>query len=494
MAKQIFKVRPVDIPYSAMILGDGPHVSSQHIEMFPFTYWPGGAPCDVLNMYLLDVAHETTGASLATFASELSHLVRYCWKSQLAIAELTDDDICALSTQLQEEKSVSRPTERVRNNNTVRGILSRAIQFLLWYQKHIVLATSIPLIGEATISPQIIIKRVRNHRKKSRRAPEYYYTHRSMPQSVTREPKRPIALPVIEMIEQSVDSLSDLAAQSDKFLQRYRNRPNLLIAHLEYIRIRRHFMIWLLKRTGLRPSEMVEISISEHLGILHSKRILIPIKKRRRMDAPMRSFPITLKDATVFQRYLTARAKYCEALKSSGQLTPTTDALFLGLDGTSIKKTSLERDFSRIVAKAGFKDVQVCFSMFRHRFITYEVIVHLKEFMASTGKTAKMMTESDNESILKRVAAKTGHGSVQSLWHYIDLAWEEINVWGNVDIALERLHSADRLYDELLNLKHELDILKTAPATRRVVREIATKLGKIVKSGRQDIQTTGTRE
>lgn len=104
----------------------------------------------------------------------------------------------------------------------------------------------------------------------------------------------------------------------------------------------------------------------------------------------------------------------------------------------------------------GHHDVQACFSMFRHRFITLEVIVHLKEFMGAAGKGRHLMTDGDYRSILKRITAKTGHGTPESLWHYIDLAWAELDVWANVDRQLERLRAGDRLYEELLDLRRSL--------------------------------------
>ncbi len=491
MAAQLFKVRPVDIPYSVtMLLDDGKHISSQHIEYFPYMYWPNRRPCDPLNMYFMDVAYLTTGQSLRTIASELSHLVRYCGTKNVPFAALDDTNIFELSALLQSEKSPIRIGERIRDDNTVRAILSRTIRFLFWYQEKFVSATGTPLIGEIDTSPQIIVRRVKRQRHAYSQS-GYYYTHRSMPTPDSREPKGPIGLPIIESIERCVDSLSDINAQPDKFVRRYRNRRELLSSHLEYIRVRRHFMIWLMKRTGLRPSEMVEIDVKEHTNILHSKRLLIPTKKRRREHAPLRSFPITLKDATVFQRYLIARKRYSSVLECAGQDETPSDALFLGVDGTAVKKASLERDFSRLVTAAGFRDVQACFSMFRHRFITYEVIVHLKEFMQTSGKTKYLMTETDYESILKRVAVKTGHSSPKSLWHYIDLAWEEIDVWGGVDKAIERLHAADRFHDELLELKHELETLKRSKksaSTAKLIGMIAERIAAIIDSAKQDIE------
>ncbi len=187
-------------------------------------------------------------------------------------------------------------------------------------------------------------------------------------------------------------------------------------------------MIWLVKRTGLRPAKMVEIEVNEHENILNTLRILIPTKKRRNIKALIRNFPITLKDATTFKHYAVSRLQYLSVMASFGFAIKESNALFLGVSGRPIKKTSLERDFARIVDRADFGDEQVCLSMFRHRFITIDVIIHLKEFMQASGKGRQGMTILDCESVLKRVSVKTGHGSPDSLWHYIDLAWDEIEV------------------------------------------------------------------
>ncbi|TLS17103.1 MAG: hypothetical protein FDZ72_15960 [Betaproteobacteria bacterium] len=103
-------------------------------------------------------------------------------------------------------------------------------------------------------------------------------------------------------------------------------------------------------------------------------------------------------------------------------------------------------------------------------------------------KSRQMMTTADYESILKRVSAKTGHGSVQSLWHYIDLAWEEIDVWGKVDKSIERLHAADRLHDDILAFKRDLEALDTSPDTRAALKDVAERLGTIIATAKQDIE------
>jgi len=491
MSTQLFHVLPtMTLPHSGVRHRDGTHVTSQIIPALPFMYWPSNKPCEPVNMYFLDIAHEVTGNSLRSYAAELSHLVRYCGDKNVRFDSLTDAHIHELSKQLREEKSRHIPLERARNDNTVRAILSRVIRFLVWYQQKFTLLLRSPLIGEQNVSPQITIKRIKNDRSRSKNTRmEYYYTHSAMPTSESREPKRPIALPVIEDIQRCINRQSIRGERSARFVQRYQKNPSLLAGQLEYVRARRHFMVWMMMHTGLRPSELVEMSVKEHHNILTTRTLKIPTKKRRKITAPKRSFPILLNAATVVHRYLIARTKYCEMLDSSGEESSPCDAFFLTLNGEPIKKASLEKDFERLADEAGYKDVQACMSMFRHRFITYEVTAHIKEFIDKSGKSRQMMTDIDYESILKRVAAKTGHGSVQSLWHYIDLAWEELGVWSSVDKAIARLHAADQLFADLLALLHETENLDSRQSTKKInLQLIADRLGEIISIGKESIE------
>lgn len=344
-----------------------------------------------------------------------------------------------------------------------------------------------PLIGEQKVSPQITVKRIISDRSRGKVTRiEYHYTHSAEPSSESREPKRPIARPIIEDIQRSIYRQSVLEDRSARFTQRFGNDRDLLKAQLEYMRARRTFMVWMMMRTGLRPSELVEMNVKAHEDILKTKRLWIPTKKRRKVIAPMRSFPILLDAATVVYRYLLSRTAYCDALRKAGTEPAPGEAFFLTLDGEPIKKTSLEKDFERLAERAGYKDVQACLSMFRHRFITYEVTVHLKEFIDKSGKSRQMMTDIDYESILKRVADKTGHGSVLSLWHYIDLAWEELGVWASTDKALARLHAFDQLFMDGLALKHELEA--SGKRLPKVMQPFLERLGEILATAKEHIE------
>jgi Phage integrase family len=480
--RQLFSILDrVEIPTTVLRLCNSTRLHHQRIDRFPFVRWPAGPPCEPINAYLIECASGVTGDTLKTYASELSPLIRYCAAHGIGFEHLDDSHFFALSKQLQTERSRNHPTERARNNNTVRALLSRAVTFLMWYQARLMLPTQSPLIGEKETSPRIVVRRA--HNPHGSRQGAYYHVHRAMPTSNSREPKKPIAQSIIEDVELMIEKLSDFDAQKEPATRRYRKNADQLRAQLEYIRARRRFMLWIMKRTGLRPAEMTELSLEKNATILQTKRLIIPTKKRRKALAPLRTVPIMLKDAAIFQRYLVARDHYIDRLRRSHSDYRVPDALFLSAEGEAVKKTSLEKDFERLVKACGYTDVQACFSMFRHRYVTYEVIVHLKEFMGSARKTRQLMTDADYRSILKRIATKTGHGSEESLWHYIDLAWQEMDVWANVDRNLERLQAADRFYEELLDLRHSMHVDPPRSAGQ-VLEIVAERLTAILTDAR----------
>ena len=343
-----------------------------------------------------------------------------------------------------------------------------------------------PLIGERDVSPQIVVAREKNANPKARQGrAEFYYTHRYMPPPVSKDPKRPISSVAIEDIKRCIYRLSE----SPKLYGRYQGNSTLKAALIEYITARRNFMIYMFERTGMRPSELVDLNVSDHENILVTRSLKISTKKRRKHKAPMRSFPIKLNVASVVHRYMLVRKKFCEKLEAAGFYPQDGGKLFLTEKGKPMSKGTLRKDFEKIAKEAGYRSVKTCLSMFRHRFITLEITAHLVEFIEKSGKSRQTTTSTDYESILKRVTAKTGHGNTDSLWHYFDFAWDEMGVWGAVDQAIERMHAASQLFTDLLELKYEVELLDSRKANKRIsLKYIAERLGEILVGSREDVE------
>ncbi len=96
--------------------------------------------------------------------------------------------------------------------------------------------------------------------------------------------------------------------------------------------------------------------------------------------------------------------------------------------------------------------------MFRHRFITNMVKIHLCSFMDKNPiKNKYNFNEHDYSTILRKVAGFTDHKDPKSLFYYIDLAWEELDVFSyayEVSNLQSRLNSISILVKDL---KHKVN-------------------------------------
>ncbi|USX21724.1 site-specific integrase [Oxalobacteraceae bacterium OTU3REALA1] len=464
-------LKNIDIPDSVSVFGGARHIHFLRIRETAFVRWPCGAPCLPINMYLLDCACEWTGESALTYASQLTVLVRYCYDTKKAFGDLADGDISKFVEILTKHGNVHAPNRKTRNNNTVREILQRSLHFLDWYQKHL-LRSPFVLLGEESQAAAITCKRARNSRNG-----ETYWQHRYAPQSEATCRKLPIPYSVIEDVEAAVEEIADGKNRSEPCTRRYAADPAFQAAICSYLYDRRLFMIWLMKRTGLRPAEMMGMSLTDNVASLAKRMLTLYTKKRRRKNDPVRHFPITEKDVRVILRYFDARKRWKYACLKRGVAYDLGDSLFLSTAarnyGADVSISALEKDFGKLCRVAGYEDYRVCFSMFRHRFITDEVRAHLRQWEAQNGA---LVIDQDYRALLERVRVKTGHASVESLWHYIDIAQETEGLWVPIDNAIERDRAYRDIQSELRQVRRDLagDGTRKLSAADRLKRALSS--------------------
>lgn len=68
-------------------------------------FWPNGSPCTLINIWLQHVTVQATGDSAETFASHMTHYVRYCFNHGAHLLAVDDTFLSGLSTHLLEEKN-----------------------------------------------------------------------------------------------------------------------------------------------------------------------------------------------------------------------------------------------------------------------------------------------------------------------------------------------------------------------------------------------------
>lgn len=451
-------VRDLSYPYLATLdRTSGCYRSKFHTQPGAFAaVWPNGEPCHEVELYLLEMAsrytvRRTDGGSLKGIAGDLSHLLRFAYEKPTRLWEMTDPDMKEAIASLQEERNPIRPHLPRRNGDTIDRIVERWVRFFRWLQES--WTPERVIVGTVDINPQIPLhaRPYTDYRGRRRVAFKYRY----VPTHATPEKNGPIPRDLKIRLWGAVARLSDPAAASKRYRQRFRSEADFLFLR-EYVRRRRELLLQLLEATGARPGELARLKVSLNDNCASTTRITLDTLKRRRTS--QRSIPIEHGVAIQIELFiLKYRARLLELLRNIGVEPNSADHLFLSTRGLPLSEISLDKDFRRIVYAAEASGEQACMSMFRHRFITNMVKLHLIGFMNDNpGHGRHSMTDPDYRTILRRVATFTGHGSEESLFDYIDLAWNEMGIFDYVEPAAKLVNCVERGITTLTSIVGDL--------------------------------------
>jgi len=453
--KQLYKFIP-DIDYPAVLRFDyqtGEVISTMDKgEGFYSFVWPNGATCFPVEMFLADLSDTTKiskadGGTVGTYAIDLSHLVRYCFDCKVDFWDLGHSHIDDLISELVSKVNVYN--ERVRNNNTIKGILTHIVIFLKWVQKEH--CPNRNLIGVDTGLKRHQIKLQTGVYRKGGYSNIYEIFPHKLPDAI-QQPKKPISSANIKLLWN--------ALAKDKFNMGINKRLQAIFSkqeqkdHIAYMYNRRIFQLIMLEATGLRPQELITIKAKSNKKLLDDSRIEIPTLKREKST---RIIPIDSRTKIKVQLFLELhREKLIKRLIKHGvvsDISEIDDVMFLNPEtGKVVKPDAAYMEFKRLSNKAGITQKN-CQSMFRHRFVTNMVKLNLISFMDKNPvKSRYNFADSDYRTILTKVATFTGHKDPESLRHYIDLAWDELDVFSfayEVDNLHSKLRSISRLVSEL---------------------------------------------
>ena len=389
-------------------------------------------------MFLQDIAAHLTirdvdGGSLKVAAASLSHLLRFAYKCNRNVWELNDGHMKQAVHALQEEADPLIPYRERRSPNTVDRIVSTWIEFMRWLQANVI--TDRIIAGPIEQKPQIpLVERTFPDSRGIRRTVlKYRYTQAPS----TPDPKGPMPRDLRIKLWDEVQRRSDPDTASPRYRMRFESESEFRF-ELNYLKKRRELLLELLENLGRRPKELSLVLASDNDACTKEGRFRVKTVKRRRKRDPIGDVPVPFQTAVHVELFITKyRKELLDRLRARGLDPRPEDKLFLSVDGHAMTEQTMEKEFRRIVKASGAMDERACMSMFRHRFITNMVKAHLKSFMDEhPSKGRQLMTESDYRTILKRVAAFTGHADENSLMSYIDLAWNELGVFDAADNAL----------------------------------------------------------
>lgn len=383
----------------------------------------------------------------------------------------------ALVTQL--EKEVIKGN-KVKQNNTVNGVIDCIIAFLSWVQ-----TTGNPfdhsnLVGLAGTASNLEVSLGKNH-----------FGRQSLRHSRHLEKNTPlygkVAMPreIITRVENQIFNESDPEIYAGDVTHKLNSGSKRMALFQQYLYERRTFSIWMFKKAGLRPDELCQMPLSKNINIMDTLVLWLPTKKRRTDNPSLRLFKITSDGALAVKHYLDARSEYLAGLGTSPQKNASLDRMLLTEQGSALAVGSLTRDFSRLVNRAGLHDVRACLSMFRHRFITMEIMVHLKQITKTDRPTRGMLSAAVVKSIEERIRKKTGHKLGQSIWTYFDAAFDMMSFWGSVDRTLSQVDRLNDIEDKANRIKYNLrndpeevsTVKEDLAALLREIAEIRSQLG-----------------
>lgn len=445
--------------------------------------WPDGTPCSLVEMYLISkfrrgASVREDGGSLRTAVSKLMHLVRYCWPVS-DFWELDDEDISKLIDKLVAETKPEAPLVRVRDNNTVRAIVAEIIDFLVWLQNEVMVNQM--LVG---VGPEYRVRLKERKVFDSRRSHHVIHlVYHRLPPPDTKEPKRPMGRDKRNALWEAVAKLS----RKDIVPPPWARSNDYGALLTSYLKARRELLLELLEATGARPGELSNLRVLVNDECYKSQElVLVTLKRRRFLERTIKLQPSVAMRLSVFIQK--QRANLLRAIQSENFSSDAQDRVFLGINGAPLSARSLGSEFTRLSLTAGLSGYQSCMSMFRHRFITKQVAIHLGIYLGLETKTRELMTDRDYRTILKKVATVTGHGSEASLLHYVDLAWEELDTGNQVDAAISIDASIERASTQVTSLidamenssgRSAIELLKVAQGTiLEMQREIRTALSK----------------
>ncbi|XNJ75786.1 tyrosine-type recombinase/integrase [Vibrio cyclitrophicus] len=409
--------------------------------------WPDGTTCFPVEMYLAHLVSEGAvtitredGGTVGTYASALSHLVRYCYKKNVEFWDLTTIHIDELVSELVAEKKSDGLT-RARNNDTIRLIiLPKFVAFLKWLQAEHYPTQYIIGVDRPKQRYQVKLKIIQKRGREGRNfGPSEVFPTR-LPTSATK-PKTAIAASVIKRLWDTLNCERGVMRLNDHLLQLFDKEDQE--AHLDYMYHRRRIQLELLEATGLRPIELVRIPYSSNVEHIEDAKLEIPTYKRE--EARFRIIPLERSVAMRIEIFMSVhREKFIKRLIKYELISSESevdDFIYLNSEtAKSVKQSAAYMDFKRLSLRAGIV-TKTCQSMFRHRFVTNMVKLHLVSFMdKSPLKSAHNFNDKDYETILKKVASFTDHKDHKSLNEYIDLAWEELDVF-EYAYQMKNLHS-----------------------------------------------------
>jgi site-specific recombinase XerD len=323
-------------------------------------------------------------ATVNTYASELSHFIRFLHAYGITLIEVEDDSFYLFASYLVRQGA--RANDAISGSH-INRLVSRALDFLSWLQHRLPVGRLVGVNGEharVTVTRSV----VRGSWGKGG------LHHGCMVPRSIRRVVRPLP-------DDSLDRLLGSCALTSK---------------TSYVRARNRCMVVLLADSGIRREELVHVTTqSIREASVNGWRLTVRCSKRP--GNPDRQVPIPEVTGTALLGFLTVqRAVLFQKLSKQG--VSDDGWAFCTRSGRQLSPASVTQVFLKLKDAAQIRHSATP-HMLRHRWITMQLGATLRQLDGGTPWSIEMLS-----TVLSRLASRTGHRSIRSLWTYVDWTFE----------------------------------------------------------------------
>lgn len=348
-------------------------------------FWPSGLICWQVNLYLVSLRKSGLAISTVnTYASELSVFIRYLSRCDLMVDEIDDDTLIEYADYLLAED---------KSGNHINRLLLRVLNYLAWYQNFF---PGVRLVGAVGDDCQVTVKI--KFSRACRGSISTSLRHMSMVPASTPRTVRPIAY----------QDLKKLVSACDK--------PG----SSRFKKARDRCMVTLLADTGIRREELTWI-FCDHILKAEKNGGRLRVRTSKKRGNPERELPIPPETLSLLIEYVeVTRAIHIRRLKKRDPSFQDSGWAFCSHSGEKMAPVTVSQIFNDLRKNSCIQG-RATPHMLRHRYITLQLMGRLKA-LHKNNIGLEMLT-----TILSQVASLTGHTSLDSLWIYVDWAFEELD-------------------------------------------------------------------
>lgn len=426
----------------------------------PFIRWPNRTPCYEANLYMLSglrrsFSRKVKGGTLKTYAMNISHLIRFCFKNNLKFTALTDDWFCLFIKSLQGERKLNG--KLARKVNQIIKVGRQCLDFLIFVKGIYNLKT---FIGCEKFNAIRVIEKEHKVCTEGQKKPlvKFYYTHKCLPKPDPVNKRHPISDKAAAALKEVIHNQQDrgLAKRNSAIYQTY-------------------------EQTGCRRTEGMWLTVTDIKNALDSSEecpLLRLTTLKRRSDNVERSIPVNrVYLENVYNYIRTTRRKIIK--KTIGKKKDHGIVFVSHTTGLPLSPDTISTYMGKWRTQAGISE-QAFAHLLRHAYITEKLkCLIIEHGLQNKDEFRKAFISI--ERFKQQLREWTGHVRLSSLETYIDLAFADLAGVKQSYDAVTLKASVDLIQEKLKTIESDIQ-------SGRSIMELTEELGRTVNAFSRDIE------